>query len=90
MTDTITVRYFAAARASAAVSHENVELPRTHVNRDELIELLASLHPVAPAGELPLSRVLPQCSFLVNGAALTTGTVHPGDRVDVLPPFAGG
>lgn len=89
----VSVRYFAAARAAAGVEQEEVTLDgqlSSGATREQFIELLVSLHPQAPAGEPPLSRVLPQCSFLVYGVALTDGTVAPGNRVDVLPPFAGG
>lgn len=89
----VSVRYFAAARAAAGVEQEEVTLDgqlSAGATREQFIELLISLHPHAPAGEPPLARVLPQCSFLVDGVALTDGTVMPGNRVDVLPPFAGG
>lgn len=89
----VSVRYFAAARAATGVEQEDVTLDGQlsgGATREQFIELLVSLHPEVPAGEPPLSRVLPQCSFLVDGVALTDGTVAPGNRVDVLPPFAGG
>lgn len=89
----VSVRYFAAARAATGVEQEEVVLDgqlSAGATREQFIELLISLHPHAPVGEPPLSRVLPQCSFLVDGVALTDGTVMPGNRVDVLPPFAGG
>ena len=51
-----------------------------------------------PAGSLAAvladfsSPVLARCSFLINGLATTDRSVLliDGDRVDVLPPFAGG
>ncbi|WP_430393753.1 MoaD/ThiS family protein [Brevibacterium paucivorans] len=89
----VSVRYFAAARAAAGVEQEEVTLDgqlSSGATREQFIELLTSHHPEVPAGEPPLSRVLPQCSFLVDGVALTDGTVVAGNRVDVLPPFAGG
>lgn len=89
----VSVRYFAAARAAAGVEQEDVALDgqlNAGATREQFIELLTSLHPQAPAGEPPLARVLPQCSFLVDGVALTDSKVVPGNRVDVLPPFAGG
>jgi sulfur-carrier protein len=38
------------------------------------------------------SPVIARCSFLVNGVAVTDLSVVlvDGDRVDILPPFAGG
>ncbi len=89
----VSVRYFAAARAATGVEQEEVVLDgqlSAGATREQFIALLISLHPEVPVGEPPLSRVLPQCSFLVDGVALTDGTVMPGNRVDVLPPFAGG
>ena len=52
----------------------------------------------APAGTLQSvlsafdSPVIARCSFLINGVATTdpSASVNDGDRVDVLPPFAGG
>ena len=89
----VSVRYFAAARAATGVEQEDVALDGQlsgGATREQFIELLISLHPEVPAGEPPLARVLSQCSFLVDGIALTDGKVVPGNRVDVLPPFAGG
>ena len=89
----VSVRYFAAARAATGVEQEDVALDgqlSSGATREQFIELLISLHPEVPAGEPPLARVLSQCSFLVDGVALTDGKVVPGNRVDVLPPFAGG
>ena len=39
-----------------------------------------------------LERVCARSSFLVNGvrARVETARIHPGDQLDVLPPFAGG
>ncbi|WP_255727126.1 MULTISPECIES: MoaD/ThiS family protein [unclassified Nesterenkonia] len=39
-----------------------------------------------------LERVCARSSFLVNGvrARSETARLHPGDQLDVLPPFAGG
>ncbi len=46
-----------------------------------------------PASSAPsLERVCSRSSFLVNGvrAARGSGTLSPGDQLDILPPFAGG
>jgi molybdopterin converting factor small subunit len=79
---TVTVRYFAGARAAAGVDTET----RAAATLTDLVGQLAEAH-----GER-LTRVLTACSFLVDGtqpdgpaAALPAGAV-----VDVLPPFAGG
>ena len=79
---TITVRYFAGARAAAGVESES----RAAATLQELHAQLADAH-----GER-LGRVLAACSFLVDGAAAHDrgARLSPGAVVDVLPPFAGG
>ncbi len=78
----MTVRYFAGARAAAGVETEQ----RSAASLDELVLGLAAAH-----GE-KLARVLPACSFLVDGTTARDRAVVlvPGSVVDVLPPFAGG
>ena len=79
---TVTVRYFAGARAAAGVESESREAAT-------LAELLAQ---VAETHGEALGRVLAACSFLVDGASTRDRSValSPGAVVDVLPPFAGG
>ena len=78
----ITVRYFAGARAASGVDTENREAS----SLDELVGQLVAAH-----GE-KLERVLTACSFLVDGTTTRNRalTLAPGATVDVLPPFAGG
>jgi molybdopterin synthase sulfur carrier subunit len=78
---TVTVRYFAGARAAAGVPTENVDAATVG-------ELVAGL---AARGE-PLARVLSVCSYLVDGLAARDhdAPLPDGATVDVLPPFAGG
>jgi sulfur-carrier protein len=78
----VTVRYFAGARAAAGVDTET----RAATTLDELIGQLVATH-----GE-QLERVLTACSFLVDGTQTRDRTLvlEPGAVVDVLPPFAGG
>jgi sulfur-carrier protein len=78
----VTVRYFAGARAAAGVDTES----RSARTLDELIGQIVASH-----GDR-LERVLTACSFLVDGTS-TRDRAHalsPGSVVDVLPPFAGG
>jgi sulfur-carrier protein len=79
--ETVTVRYWAGARAAAGVDEEVVSGVAT------VEDLLARLQ-----GERPgLATVLPVCSVLVGGRASTGGDPVPaGSVVEVLPPFAGG
>jgi molybdopterin converting factor small subunit len=78
----VTVRYFAGARAASGVDTET----RSAASLDELVGQLVHAH-----GE-KLERVLPACSFLVDGTSTRDRAMRlpPGAVVDVLPPFAGG
>lgn len=84
---TVTVRYWAAARAAAGQEDESYE------GVQSLAELLTQVRRRHVDGVLP--GVLARCSYLVDevspglldyaGVALVDGAV-----VEVLPPFAGG
>jgi molybdopterin converting factor small subunit len=94
----LTVRYFAGARAAAGTTEET--LPASHgagrnatqpalseaYSLSDLVEELAARH--GPQ----LAKVLAVASFLVDGVACRDreAAVPPGATVDVLPPFAGG
>ena len=82
MTSSVTVRYFAGARAASGVDTET----RDAGTLDELVAQLVDSH-----GER-LERVLTACSFLIDGTAARdrASALSPGSVVDVLPPFAGG
>ncbi|HME74881.1 MAG TPA: MoaD/ThiS family protein [Mycobacterium sp.] len=82
--DTITVRYFAAARAAAGSDSEQLTV-RSGATVGELVETLGGR-----GGEL--ARVLGRCSFLCDGVAVRDQAqpLRAGDTIDVLPPFAGG
>jgi molybdopterin converting factor small subunit len=82
----VTIRYWAAAKAAAGVPEESLDAAGT----------LASLLDVVRAarGE-ELATVLARCSYLVDEvspgrAAHADVVVADGAVVDVLPPFAGG
>ena len=77
----VQVHLFAAARAAAQTDVLTVPA-------GTLDEVLASCGRESPA----LREVLPRCSYLVNEIAVTDEAARllPGDRLDVLPPFAGG
>jgi len=79
---TVTVRYFAGARAAAGVDIETREAGTL----DDLVGQIVAEH-----GER-LERVLTACSFLVDGTSTRdrASGLAPGAVVDVLPPFAGG
>ena len=77
----VEVHLFAAARSAAG--EKVLEVPS-----GTLAEVLAA----AVAQRPGLAEVLPRCSTLVDGVAITDdgASVGAGSRVDVLPPFAGG
>lgn len=81
---TITVRYFAAARAAAGIETETLSVP-AGTTLDGLITDLAARGPA-------LAKVLARCSYLRDGVAVRDKSVALATRatVDVLPPFAGG
>ena len=83
---TVLVRYFAGARAAAGVAEERVVL--TDGDTTVANALAAALARRGPE----LDRVLPSCSFLLNGVAVHDhGIFIPdGGELDILPPFAGG
>ncbi|WP_241990288.1 MULTISPECIES: MoaD/ThiS family protein [Cryobacterium] len=77
----VQVRYYAAAKAATGVAEETRDLPAGATIGAFLTDLGGS----SPA-------VFARCSFIVNGTATTdrARVLNEGDRLDVLPPFAGG
>jgi sulfur-carrier protein len=84
-TTTITVRYFAAARAAAGVEADKVQVPSTATVAD-LLDVVRGEH--GPE----LARVLARCSYLLDEVAVRDHDVPVSNAtsLDVLPPFAGG
>ena len=82
---TVTVRYYAAARAAAGVETESVEVP-PGATVDILLKTVRATH-----GD-DLGRVLDRCSFLLDEVAVRDRelSLRDGALLDVLPPFAGG
>ena len=82
----LTVRYFAGARAAVGVPEESFELPR------EAATVGAAIEAVRLRLGAGAARVLPACSFLLDGVAMRDHdtAVWSGAQLDVLPPFAGG
>jgi sulfur-carrier protein len=81
---TVTVRYYAAARAAAGVETESVEVP-PGATVDILLKTVRTTH-----GD-DFGRVLDRCSFLLDEVAVRDRelSLHDGALLDVLPPFAG-
>jgi molybdopterin synthase sulfur carrier subunit len=82
--ETITVRYFAAARAAAGSESEQLTV-RAGATVGELVDTLG-------ARSQELARVLSRCSYLCDGMAIRDQgqPLQAGTTIDVLPPFAGG
>lgn len=81
----VVVRYWAAARAAAGCSEEEVAAGPL----DEILAAAAGRHGSR------LAALLPACSILLDGVSAGTGeraarVVSAGAVVDILPPFAGG
>ena len=79
---TLTVRYFAAARAAAGTTTETVD---AH-NVDEALDTLRDRH------DERFAVVLKASSLLLDGTHVSDGQVAlvSDAQLDVLPPFAGG
>jgi molybdopterin converting factor small subunit len=89
-TGTVTVRYWAAARAAAGVDSEVVEVGSGTTLAAVLVQVQAR-HP----DRAKLPGVLSVCSALVGDRPVgatdpTEVRLRPGDVVELLPPFAGG
>ena len=86
---TVTVRYYAAARAAAGIEQEQIP-----VSADATVATVLA-GAVARHGA-DLDRVLAHSSVLLDGVTVHSGpaatrvTLVPGQSLDVLPPFAGG
>lgn len=82
---TVTVQYFAAAAEAAGRSEERLDLA-AGTTLARLRELLAGRGP-------QMARVVAVSTFLVNAVAAPADgllELSSQDRIDVLPPFAGG
>lgn len=83
----VTVRYWAAARAAAG--READQVPAATL--DEALRAVLALH----EGNRRFADVVGICSILVGSAPVSTQDpsaveLQPGDVVELLPPFAGG
>ena len=86
---TVTVRYWASARAAAGVPADDLPVDGP-VSLAQLRDRAIALHP-----DTRLDAVLGVCSVLVGDRPVGTQdpaavTVQPGETVEFLPPFAGG
>ena len=86
----VLVRYWAAAKSAAGVAEEEYVLN----GPSSMAEVLAAITE-RHGRRSRLVEVLETCSFLLGDRPVsaedpTDVIVRPGDRVEVLPPFAGG
>jgi len=83
-TVTVSVRFFAGARAAAGLDEEKLTL----VAPATVATLVSEL---SQRCGTDLARVLASSSYIVDEVAATAERpLQDGARVDVLPPFAGG
>lgn len=87
---TVTVRYWAAARAAAGVASDSVEVGEG-TTLAVLLKTVNDLH----ADRSRLADVVSICSVLVGDRPVGATDpedvdIRPGDTVELLPPFAGG
>lgn len=75
------VNFYASARAAAGIA--SLIIPAGNLGA-----LIAELSNKSPE----LAKLLPTCSFLLNGEACQDSSqlLVEGDNIDVLPQFAGG
>jgi molybdopterin synthase sulfur carrier subunit len=88
-TATITVRYWASARAAAGVETDGLTVTGP-LSLADVVRRVAALH---PGTRLP--GVIEACSVLVGDEPVKSRDpesvlVRPGQIVEFLPPFAGG
>ncbi|MGA1813783.1 MoaD/ThiS family protein [Frondihabitans sp. 4ASC-45] len=88
MSTTVTLRFFAAARAATGLD----ELACVSAREPTIGELVDGVLPASGKDPDELARVLGRCAFLVDGVSTQdrSRVVPAGAVVDVMPPFAGG
>ena len=86
---TVTVRYFAGAKAAAGTTCEALDVPTDGATVAGVLAVVVASHG-GPDG--PLAAVLAASSYLLDGLAVHSPDepVPHGAALDVLPPFAGG
>ena len=86
---TVTVRYWAGARAAAGVAEDTFEVPG-ELPLSEVVGLVLERHP-----DDRMARTVAVCSVLLGDQPVRSQdpasvVVAPGTVVELLPPFAGG
>jgi sulfur-carrier protein len=88
--DSVTVRYWAAARAAAGVECDVVDTDGD-TSLAAVLDVVRARHADRPG----LAQVMTVCSAMVGDRPVGSADpasvpVRPGDTVELLPPFAGG
>jgi len=86
---TVTVRYWAGARAAAGVAEDTFDVPG-ELSLSEVVGLVLERHP-----DDRMARTVAVCSVLLGDQPVRSQdpasvVVAPGTVVELLPPFAGG
>jgi molybdopterin converting factor small subunit len=87
--ETVTVRYWAGARAAAGTAEDTFEI-RGGTTLSELVARVLERHP-----DERMARTVAVCSVLVGDRPVRSQDpdgvrIEPGAVVELLPPFAGG
>jgi molybdopterin synthase sulfur carrier subunit len=87
--ETVTVRYWAGARAAAGTAEDTFDV-EGEVTLTDLVARVLERHP-----DDRMARTVAACSVLVGDRPVrsqdpATVAVAPGSVVELLPPFAGG
>ncbi|MDO5719668.1 MAG: MoaD/ThiS family protein [Actinomycetaceae bacterium] len=83
------IYYYGAARAAAGTAHESVDQEADTLA--SLLEDLCSTHTGTTGAGTSFAEVMNICTFLGDGARLDMDTsLADIERIDVMPPFAGG
>ncbi|MBL0749074.1 MoaD/ThiS family protein [Nocardioides baculatus] len=87
--ETVTVRYWAGARAAAGTAEDSFDVDGD-VTLADVVSLVLERHP-----DDRMSRTVAVCSVLLGDRPVrsqdpATVVVAPGSVVELLPPFAGG
>ncbi|WIM67885.1 MoaD/ThiS family protein [Corynebacterium breve] len=83
------IHYFAAARAAAGTASETLDGSFGTLN--DVLTAAAVNHSGKTDAGMELADIFDRCTFLIDGKrAEREASVEGAERIDVLPPFAGG
>lgn len=83
------IYYYGAARAAAGTANESVNQWADTLG--SLVENLCATHTGTTGAGTPFTEVMKICTFLGDGVRLEMdASLANIERIDVMPPFAGG